>query len=126
MNLTLFAGGGLWVRDVTSRIQHNSDRADRRIERAEYGVCGRVQRLRANTNRNSATLYAGIRAFASDQHQSLLTRRRLLELVRVPRYQPPTNCNRAVDHPDTYRASPPVPVADLSASRRRQLLHSGR
>lgn len=115
MNAVIIAAGWLWVHDVTGRI-----------DSAERGVCGRVQRLRANTNRNSATLYAGIRVFASDPRQSAATQHRLLTLARVPQYLAPTDCDQAVAHPATYRAPPMTPVADLPPAKRRQLLRTGR
>jgi len=108
LTVVVIAAGWLWVHDST-----------RRIERAEFGICHRLQVVRDNTNRNGAVIYEGIRAFVRSPSLDRAAKTRLGRLLEVPQYQGPTNCQVAVDAPESYRAPTPRPYSEVPV----RLLH---
>jgi hypothetical protein len=107
-----------------------------RIDKSEHSACHRVQLLREVVNRGSAievltsredTEAIRIAAMVIRGNARLLGRdgtsraqiqrlrasiRRLRRYAALPSYQPPTDCDRAVNHPDTYRRPPPQPFTE--------------
>lgn len=125
-NTVIVVAGGLWVQDVTSRIERGAADASRHLERAEFATCRRVQRIRMNANRNSAVLYQGIWTFTGSTGIPPSVQRQLRVLTAIPQYQGPTNCTQAVRRPEVYRPPASVSVSELTFAKRRELLSVGR
>jgi hypothetical protein len=83
-----------------------------RLRRAALGACERIQRLRDDVNAQANNQYDVIQAAAAVA-QTREARTLYANFLKATPYSPPTDCQRAVDQPLTYKPPPLVSFAQV-------------
>jgi hypothetical protein len=102
----LLAGAVAWQSVTNSRLRHAASvaaAASERLDRSEMRACERLQAQRERINVSEARQYLLLRAIATSPRASAKVADRYDALSRTTLYDPPTDCEAAVRHPNTYR-----------------------
>lgn len=118
-----FAGWG-WVERTNGQLEDAQRVTNDRLELAQRGICKRLQIVRMNTNRNSFVIHEAVDATVRDTRVAS-TRRELLRLREVPRYQPRVDCDEVIERPTSYEPPRPIPVQDMTPVQRSAILENG-
>lgn len=89
------------------------------LVQAELGFCERLQSVRDGVNRHGALIYVVLRKAAqrtAERGDDALSEE-YRTLSGLPMYRPPTDCDRAVNDPGSYRPVPAVPFRTIPHDR---------
>lgn len=92
-----------------------------RVDNVALDACEGAQRVRQVTNRNGAIIYVVLKG-AAGRHPD----RGYDDLLELPQYQDPVNCERAVADPSTYFPGEPTAYAQLDKKTLMSILRDGK
>jgi hypothetical protein len=99
---------------------------NQRLDRDATYQCERVQKQRERSNVDDARQFVILSSVANNPKAIASIRRSYARIADTTVYDPPTNCEAAVDHPTTYKRPSSIPFAVLGLAYAQRIVEAER